>query len=102
MSAPTKISEITLENVADYLRLDSPSKIEETELEMFMASALDTVKAVTGLNAEEIDEHSDLVHPYLLLISDQFDNRNGIIENKTATVNHSIMETLKRHATNYL
>lgn len=102
MAVPQKISEITVSQVADYLRLDDPSEIEETELEMFMASALDTVKSVTGLTAEEIDDHADLMHPYLLLISDQFDNRNGLIENKQSTVNHSIMETLKRHAINYL
>ena len=97
-----KISEITAEDVANYLRLDEPNEVEEAAIAMFMASARDTVRAVTGLADEEIDEHADLVHPYFLLISDQFDNRNGLIENKQSTVNHSIMEALKRHAVNYL
>ena len=97
-----KVSEITKELVEDYLRLDDPEEIEETEIEIFMASAMDTIRSVTGLTDEEIDKHEDLVHPYLLLVSDRFDNRNGLIENKQATVNHSIMETLKRHAVNYL
>lgn len=97
-----KVSEITLEQVLDYLRIDDASEIEESEVEMFMDSAKATILATTGLTQEQVDEHADLVHPYFLLISDQFDNRNGIIENKTATVNHSIMETIRRHAINYV
>lgn len=97
-----KVSEITLEQVLDYLRIDDASEIEETEVEMFMESAKATILATTGLTQQEVDTHADLVHPYFLLISDQFDNRNGLIENKTATVNHSIMETIRRHAINYV
>lgn len=97
-----KVSEITLEQVLDYLRIDDASTVEETEVQMFMDSAKATILATTGLTQEEVDTHPDLVHPYFLLISDQFDNRNGLIENKTATVNHSIMETIRRHAVNYV
>ena len=97
-----KVSDITIDQVLDYLRIDDASEIETAEVQMFMDSAKATILATTGLTQSEVDEHADMVHPYLLLISDQFDNRNGMIENKQATINHSIMETLRRHAKNYV
>ena len=97
-----KVSEVTVEYVANYLRLDDPSEIELSEIEIFMDSSKAMIRSTTGLSDSEIDEHDDMVHPYLLYIADQFDNRNGHIENKQSTVNQSIMETLRRHAVNYI
>ena len=97
-----KVSEITTEQVLDYLRIDDASEIETTEVEMFMDSAKATILATTGLTQEEVDEHADMVHPFFLLVSEQFDNRNGHIESKMQTVNQSILETLRRHAVNYV
>lgn len=97
-----KVSDLTKEQIANYLRIDSPSETELTEIEMFMDSAKEFIRSMTGLTDAEIDEHADMVHPYLLYISEQFDNRNGHIENKQTTVNQSILETLRRHAKNYV
>ena len=97
-----KISECTAEFVADYLRLDDPSDIEMSEIKMMMESAYATVQSVTALTDEEIEDKADLIHPYLLIISDMFDNRNAHLDSKATTPNESIMATLKRHAKNYL
>lgn len=96
------VSELTVEDVANYLRLDDVSEIEEAEIEMFMDSAKAFLKSNTGLTYEEIDDLPDMVHPYLLYISEQFDNRNGHIENKQTTKNPSILETIRRHSINYV
>ena len=97
-----KVSEISTQQVVDYLRLDDPTEIEETEVEMFMDSAKETIRAMTGLTDEEIDTHADMVHPFFLLVSEQFDNRNGHLESKQTTKNQSILETLRRYAVNYV
>ena len=96
------ISDITAAQVADYLRIDDPSEVELTEINMFMDSAKASIRSMTGLTQDEIDELDDMVHPFFLLISDQFDNRNGHIDSKQTTMNQSIMETIRRHSVNYL
>ena len=96
------ISDITAAQVADYLRIDDPSEVELTEIQMFMDSAKASIRSMTGLTQEEIDDLDDMVHPFFLLVSDQFDNRNGHIENKNTVINQSIMETIRRHSVNYL
>jgi hypothetical protein len=97
-----KVSDITLEQVCDYLRLDDPTEIEEAEVQIFMDSAKATICSMSGLTQAEVDEFDDMVHPFLLLVSEQFDNRNGHIENKQVTQNQSILETIRRHAVNYV
>lgn len=96
------ISEITAAQVADYLRIDAPNEVELSEIEMFMSSAKASIRSMTGLTQEEIDKLDDMIHPYFLLISEQYDNRNGHIENKQTVMNQSIMETIRRHSVNYL
>ena len=96
------ISDITAAQVADYLRIDDPGELELSEIQMFMDSAKASIQSMTGLTQEEIDAMDDMVHPFFLLVSDQFDNRNGHIDSKQTTMNQSIMETIRRHSVNYL
>ena len=96
------ISDITAAQVADYLRIDDPSELELSEIQMFMDSAKASIQSMTGLTQEEIDALDDMVHPFFLLVSDQFDNRNGHLDSKQTTMNQSIMETIRRHSVNYL
>jgi len=97
-----RVSDITATDVANYLRIDDPNEVELSEINMFMDSAKASIRSMTGLTQEEIDDLDDMVHPFFLLVSDQFDNRNGHIENKNTVVNQSIMETIRRHSVNYL
>jgi hypothetical protein len=97
-----RVSDITAADVADYLRIDDPSTVELSEINMFMDSAKASIRSMTGLTQAEIDELDDMVHPFFLLVSEQFDNRNGHIDSKQTTMNQSIMETIRRHSVNYL
>ena len=96
------ISDITTDEVADYLRIDDPSEAELSEIQMFMDSAKASICSMTGLTQDEVDELDDMVHPFFLLVSEQFDNRNGHLDSKQTTMNQSIMETIRRHSVNYL
>jgi len=51
-----KVSEITVNNVVEYLRLED-GEYNEAEIENLLNVAKQFVKSYTGLTDEEIDEH---------------------------------------------
>ena len=97
-----KISEVTQEYIANYLRLDEPTEIELHEIETMSASAMSYIVAHTGLSAEELDQHEDITHAYLILIADMFENRNLYIEGKASNVNKAVDRILGLHSVNLL
>ena len=64
-----KISEISSEQLAEYLRI---GEIDATA-EIAAASAKSYIKSYTGL--EDLDAHDDLAIAYLVLCADFYDNR---------------------------
>ena len=68
-----KVSEITVNTVADYIRLDGMDATEERQLSTFLEVAKDYIKNYTGL--EDLDEYADLVIAVYILCQDMFDNR---------------------------
>jgi uncharacterized phage protein (predicted DNA packaging) len=97
-----KISEVTQEYIANYLRLDEPTEIELQEIENMSVSAKSYIEAHTGMSAEELDQHEDITHAYLILIADMFDNRNLYIEGKASNVNKAVDRILGLHSVNLL
>lgn len=73
-----KVSEITIEAVAEYIRLDD-SSIDNVATENLLESILHAAKAFirsyTNLSDEEIDEHDDFYIVVLILCQDMYDNR---------------------------
>lgn len=97
-----KISEVRVNDLIEYLRLDDPTQIEISELERMKEQAIDYIKSYTGLTAEELDDHADLTQALFILVSDYFDNRNLYIEGKASNVNQSVMSILGMHSVNLL
>ena len=97
-----KVSEVTVKNLADYIRLDDPIDVELDELERMKASAIAYIKGYTGLTGEELDEHEDITQALFLLVADMFDNRNLQTENKASNVNKAVESILAMHSTNLL
>lgn len=97
-----KISEVTQEYIANYLRLDEPTEIELQEIEIMSVGAKAYIKSYTGLSDEEIDQHDDITHAYLILIADMFDNRNLYIEGKASNVNKAVNCILGLYSINLL
>lgn len=95
------ISNVTLQNVLDYLRLDYPTAIEQTEVTAMMTAAKKYIIGYTGLTAEELDEHEDVTIAYLVLIADMFDQRNNQIE-KPTYVNKTVQSILSLYRVNLL
>lgn len=96
-----KVSDVTLQNVMDFLRLDYPTQTEQTELTAMMAAAKNYIVGYTGLTLEEIDEHEDITIAYEVLIADMFDNRN-MQTDKPTYVNKTVQSILSLYRVNLL
>lgn len=89
-----KISEITTENVAEFLRLDEIDPL----LTPMMVAAKQFIIDYTGLSEEEIDEHEDFYIAYMVLVQDMYDNRAMYVEK--GGLNKVIESILFRHREN--
>ena len=97
-----KVSEITVKNLADYLKLDHETLDPEeiSELETFLASAKVFISDYTGLNQSEIDVHESFVVAVFVLVQDMYDNRSYYVDK--SHINHVIESILEMHSVNLL
>lgn len=72
-----RASEITVKNLAEYLKLDyfSLSEEEITEISVFLQTAILFIQSYTGLTTEECDNHEDFTIAVYVLVQDMYDNR---------------------------
>lgn len=81
MDKITKVSEITIDDIAKYIRIDSAIlEIEKRNLNTMLAVAINFVKNYTGLNDKEIDSYNDLVIVIFVLCQDMYDSRTLYID----------------------
>lgn len=97
-----KISEVTVKELADYMRLDEPSEVENSEIERMRSMAVSFMSDYTGLTADQLDEHENLTHALFILVTDFFDNRNLYLDSKSTSINKSAECILKMHSVNLL
>lgn len=97
-----KVSELTTEYLADYLRLDEPGDIETREIKASREAAVAYAVSYTGLTEEEIDKYEDITAAVLILIADMFDNKNMYIDYKMREVNRAVTTILGMHQVNLL
>lgn len=74
----TKVSEITIQDVAEYIRVDELDDTTIKQLETLLIIAKDYIKNYTAL--EDLDEYSDLVIVVYILCQDMWDNRTMYID----------------------
>jgi hypothetical protein len=96
-----KISEITTQDLTDYLRIDDPTEIEESEIERMKTSAISFITGYTGLTETELDDFEDLTQALFVLVADMFDNRN-MQSDKSVNVNKMVDRILGMHSVNLL
>lgn len=97
-----KISEVTTQDILDYLRIDDASAIEESEVDNMYSSAVAYITSYTGLKEDQLDDHEDITQAMFLLVADMFDNRNLYIEGKAANRNKAVESILSMHSVNLL
>lgn len=75
-----KVSEITLEDVKNYVKVSEADADDEKFLNNILIVAKEFVKNHTGLKNEELDKHEDLYIVVLVLCEDMYDNRTLYID----------------------
>ena len=101
MNRITKVSEITPEDVWEYL---NPSDVMDAEdantLKTMIGVARAYISSYTGRSLEELDNYQDLVIVALVLCQDMFDNRTLYVDK--ANVNRVVESIMDLHSVNLL
>ena len=98
----SKVSEITIKDVADYLRLND---YVESEIETYLNVAENYISSYTGIpitneDGESLDDFPDFVIVVYVLCQDMYDNRTMYV-NKS-NVNKVVQTILDMHSRNLL
>ncbi len=94
-----KVSEITISDVAKYLRLED-NEYCENELTTILTTAKQFIKSYTGLTDEQIDDHEDFYIVVMILCQDMYDNRSYYVEKNN--LNKVVETILGMHSINLL
>lgn len=93
-----KVSEITVQEIAEFIRLSDPSEEDINFLNKCLIIAKSYIKNYTGV--EDLDEQADFVICVYLLCQDMYDNRT-IYSDKT-TPNKTFETIINLHCKNLI
>lgn len=96
----SKVSDITVECVADYLRLDEVTESEINTLNTLISVATSFIKNYTGLDDAGVDKYPEFVIVVLILCQDMWDNRTMYVDSKD--LNNTVQSILAMHSVNLL
>lgn len=96
----SKVSDITAESVAKYLRLDEVSEEEKNTLTTLISIATSYIKSYTGLDDDGVDKYHEFVIVVLILCQDMWDNRTMYVDSKD--INNTVQSILAMHSVNLL
>lgn len=89
----TKVSEITVSDVAGFIRLNELDDDEGAQLTAFLTVAKDYIKNYTGLT--DLDEYPDLIIAVYILCQDMYDNRSMYVDK--SSLNKTVQTILDMH-----
>jgi hypothetical protein len=98
MQEVQKVSDITVDLIAEFIHLDEITATEERQLSTFLTVAKDYIKNYTGL--DDLDEYADLVIVVYILCQDMYDNRVMYVEG--SNINKTVQTILDMHTRNNL
>nr|DAO17338.1 MAG TPA: head tail connector [Caudoviricetes sp.] len=96
----SKVSDITVKCVADYLRLDEVTESEKDTLTTLISIAVSFIKSYTGLDDAGVDKYPEFVIVVLILCQDMWDNRTMYVDSKD--LNNTVQSILAMHSVNLL
>ena len=94
------VSQITAQDVADYLRISEVTQDDTNTLNTLLTVAKNYMMQYTGRTAEELDMFPDFVIVALILCQDMWDNRTLYVD--TNNVNRVVESILGLHSINLL
>lgn len=101
MSKITKVSEITAQDIAEYLRIAELTQDDENYLKTILGVAKDYILKYTGIeDAEALDAYNDMVIVVYVLCQDMYDTRALYVDN--SNVNTVVDNILGLHQRNLL
>lgn len=102
-----KVSEITAEDIINYLRISDVTKQDEEDIDLFLNIAKNYIENYTGIpqkseNVEDetLDTYSDFIIVVYVLCQDMYDNRVMYVDGKN--INNTVKTILDMHTRNNL
>jgi hypothetical protein len=100
----SKVSEITILNVANYMRVEM-LEYEESDIETYLNIAKNYISSYTGIpvtseEGESLDDFPDFVIVVYILCQDMYDNRTMYVDKNN--VNKVVQTILDMHTRNNL
>ena len=95
-----KVSDITVDILADYLRIADASDGDKSLLATIIKAVPAYMCKYTGLSAAQLDESSDMVIAALALAQDMYDNRTLYAD--STNQNLTVQSMLDMHSVNLL
>lgn len=96
----TKVSEITAQDVAEYLRIAELSADDQATLAVLIGVAKTFIQNYTGHTEKELDDYQDFIVVVLVLVQDMWDNRSLYVDN--SNLNNVVEAILGMHSVNLL
>lgn len=100
MNNITKISEITYQDVAEYIRLCEVTQDDQNTLTNLINISIDYISKYTGVEVENLDNYNDMVIVVFILCQDMWDNRTMYVDN--TNLNKVVETILGMHQINLL
>jgi hypothetical protein len=100
MNTITKVSEITAQDVAEYLRLPEITADDTNTLNSLIGISKTFISNYTGRSMEELDNYQDFVIVCLVLCQDMWDNRALYVD--SSNLNNVVETILGMHSVNLL
>ena len=95
-----KVSDISYQDVADYLRLYEVDNDDINTLNTLINVAKTFISNYTGRSSDELDNYQDFVIVVFVLCQDMWDNRTLYVDSKN--LNNVIETILGMHSVNLL
>ena len=101
-----KVSEITANDIINYMRLSETTEEDKKDIELFLNIAKNYIENYTGIpqkseeEAETLDSYSDFVIVVYILCQDMYDNRIMYVDGKN--INNTVKTILDMHTRNNL
>lgn len=101
MNAIEKVSDITAQDIADYLRIAELTEDDENFITSTIGVATDYILRYTGIeDAATLDTYNDMVIVVFVLCQDMYDTRALYVDN--SNVNRVVENILGLHQRNLL
>lgn len=100
MNNITKISDITYEDIANYIRLSEITEDDQSYLTTLINISKDYISNYTGINQTDLDNYTDLIIVVFVLCQSMYDDRTMYVDN--SNLNKVVETILGMHQNNLL